>query len=193
MKNLPFLLVLIVLTFTSCACHYYGFKSGLNGSTITGDDIGDTQPKIGLVAGGFAELCIDDYTSVQPEVLYSQQGVKYTDHNGFDGTLKLDYINVPVLVKFRASNTLVFEAGPQMGLLLSAKDKYESTSISGTDDIKDNYEPIDFGANLGLNYDLQNGWYFGARYYLGLSNINNHTDVNNKNGVLQFSVAFKFQ
>lgn len=193
MKNLPILLVLITFTFTSCACHYYGFKSGVNASTINGDDLGDTQPKIGFLAGGFAELCIDDYTSIQPEVLYSQQGAKYTDHNGYDGTLKLDYVNVPVMVKFRASNTFVFEAGPQVGLLLSAKDKFESTSISGTDDIKDDIEPIDFGANLGLNYDLQNGWFFGARYYMGLSNINKHSDVKNKNGVLQFSVAFKFQ
>jgi len=193
MKNLPFLLALVVLTFSSCACHYYGFKSGLNVSSITGDDLGSTQPRLGLVAGGFAELCVDDYSSIQPEVLYSQQGVKYSDHDGYDGTLKLDYINMPVLFKFKATKEFVLEAGPQVGLLLSAKDKYDSPTDSGIADIKDDIENIDFGANLGLNYDLQNGWFFGARYYLGLSNIYQNSDVKNKNGVFQFSVAFKFK
>ena len=193
MKNLPILLVLITFTFTSCACHYYGFKSGVNASTINGDDIGDTQPKIGFVGGGFAELCIDDYTSIQPEVLYSQQGAKYSDHNGFDGTIKLDYINVPVMAKFKLTQEFILEAGPQVGLLLSAKDDYESSTMSGIDDIKDDIEHIDYGANLGLNYDLQNGWFFGARYYLGLANINKDSAMDNKNGVLQVSVAFKFQ
>jgi len=193
MKYFPSLLVVIMLTFTGCSCHYYGFKSGLNVSTINGDGIGDTQPKLGLVAGGFAELCIDDYTSVQPEVLYSQKGVKYMNSNGYDGTIKLDYIDVPVMAKFKVSNSIVLEGGPQFGLLLSAKDKYHSSSDSGIDDIKDDISDLDFGANFGLNYDLQNGWFFGARYNLGLSNINKNSDVNNKNGVFQFTVAYKFK
>jgi len=193
MKNLPFLLVLVAFTFTSCGCHYYGFKSGLNVSSINGDDTGDTQPRLGFFGGGFAELCIDDYTSVQPEVLYSQQGVKYSDRNGYDGTIKLDYIDVPVMVKFKATKDFIIEAGPQVGFLLSAKDKYESPNNSGINDIKDDMKNIDFGANFGLNYDLQNGWLFGARYNLGLADINKNSGVNNKNGVFQFSVVFKFQ
>ena len=193
MKNLLILLVLVTLTFTSCSCHYYGLKSGLNVSSINGDDIGGTQSRLGLVAGGFAELCVDDYMSIQPEVLYSQQGVKYSDQNGYDGTIKLDYINVPLMVKFKASKTFTLEAGPQAGFLLSAKDKFKSSLDSGMEDIKNDIEPIDFGANFGLIYDLQNGWFFGARYGLGLSNINKNSDVTNKNGVFQFSLGFKFQ
>ena len=193
MKNLPFLLIFATLTFTSCGCHYYGLKSGLNVASINGDDMGDTQPRLGFVGGGFAELCIDDYTSIQPEIQYSQQGVKYSNRNGYDGTIKLDYINVPVMVEFKATKEFVVEAGPQVGFLLSAKDKYESPTDSGINDIKDDMKNIDFGANFGLSYDQQNGWLFGVRYNLGLANINKNSNVSNKNGVFQFSVAFKFQ
>ena len=193
MKNLPFFLVLVVFTFTSCGCHYYGLKSGMNISTINGDNTSNFQPRLGLTAGGFAELCMGDYASIQPETQYSQQGAKYTDRNGYDGTIKLDYINIPLMVKFKASKTFTFEAGPQAGFLLTAKDKFESSSDSGIEDIKDDIEPIDFGANLGLIYDLQNGWFFGARYNLGLSNIYKSSDASIKNGVFQFSLGFKFQ
>lgn len=193
MKNLPFLLLLVAFTFTSCGCHYYGLKSGLNVSTINGDNSSDYQPRFGLMAGGFAELCVGDYASVQPEIQYSQQGAKYTDINGYDGTIKLDYINVPVMGKFKVSKSFIVEAGPQMGFLLSAKDKFKSSIDSGTTDIKDSINNLDFGANLGLDYDQQNGWLFGVRYNLGLSNIYKNSDTNNKNGILQLSIAFKFQ
>ena len=91
------------------------------------------------------------------------------------------------------ANALAVEAGSQVGLLLSAKDNFKSPIDSGLIDIKNDLNTIDFGANFGLHYDFQNGWLLGARYGLGLSNINDTSDVIHKNRVLQFSVAFKFQ
>lgn len=193
MKNLSLFLILSVFTFTSCGCHYYGLKSGLNVSTINGDGTKDFQPKLGFVAGGYYEICIDDYVSVIPEIQYSQQGAKYSDNIDTEGTIKLDYIHLPVMAKYKLTNELTFEAGPQVGLLLSAKDNFKSPIDSGLIDIKEELNAIDFGANFGLNYDFQNGWLLGARYSLGLSNINKTSDVIHKNSVFQFSVAFKFQ
>lgn len=193
MKNLSLFLILSVFTFTSCGCHYYGLKSGLNVSTINGDGTKDFQPKLGFVAGGYYEICIDDYVSVIPEIKYSQQGAKYSDNIDTEGTIKLDYIHLPVMAKYKLTNELTFEAGPQVGLLLSAKDNFKSPIDSGLIDIKEELNAIDFGANFGLNYDFQNGWLLGARYSLGLSNINKTSDVIHKNSVFQFSVAFKFQ
>ena len=78
------------------------------------------------------------------------------------------------------------EAGPQIGFLLSAQK--EST------DVKNSFNTVDFGVNFGLGYKLDNGLNFGARYNLGLSDINNidgFTDKN-KNGVFQLSVGYFF-
>ena len=193
MKNLSLPLILSLFIFTSCGCHYYGIKSGLNVTTIDGDDTVDFQPKLGFNAGGYYEICIDDFVSVIPEVQYSQQGAKYSESTGTDGTLNLDYIYLPVTAKYKLTNALAVEAGPQVGLLLSAKDNFKSSIDSGLIDIKDDLNAIDFGVNFGLHYDFQNGWLLGARYGLGLSNINDTSDVIHKNRVLQFSVAFKFQ
>jgi len=193
MKNLSIVLTLSIFIFTSCGCHYYGIKSGLNVTTINGNDTVDFQPKLGFNASVFYEICIDDYVSVIPEVQYSQQGAKYSENTGTDGTLNLDNIYLPVTAKYKLTNALAVEAGPQVGYLLSAKDSYNSPTASGLIDIKDDLNAIDFGANIGLNYDFQNGWLLGARYSLGLSNINESSDVIYKNRVLQFSVAFRFQ
>jgi hypothetical protein len=193
MKNLPFILLLSMFIFNSCGCHYYGIKSGLNVTTINDDNTVDFQPKLGFNAGGYYEICIDDFVSVIPEVQYSQQGAKYSESTDTNGTLNLDYIYLPVTAKYKLTNALAVEAGPQVGLLLSAKDNFKSPIDSGLIDIKDDLNAIDFGVNFGLHYDLQNGWLLGARYGLGLSNINDTSDVIHKNRVLQFSVAFKFQ
>jgi hypothetical protein len=72
-------------------------------------------------AGGFVNVPISDKFSIQPELLYSAQG---ENGKSIDVTLQNDYINLPVMDKFYVSNNFTIEAGPQIGLLLSAKIKY---------------------------------------------------------------------
>ena len=88
--------------------------------------------------------------------------------------------------KYYIAKGFSVEAGPQFGLLLSGK--YEDV------DVKDNFKTVDFGVNLGLGYKLNNGLNFGARYDLGLSNINNVNGNSDKfkNAVLQVSVGYFF-
>ncbi len=195
MKKVLFVSVFAVLTLSSCVCHNLGLKSGLNVSTITGDETDNLESKIGFFFGGFAELCVSSEIAIQPELLFSRQGAKYTQSEGFDGELKLDYLNVPVMGKIKITEELMVEAGPQVGFLLSAKNKFESPGNSGEDDIKDEVKGIDFGANVGLAYQFENGLNLGARYNLGLSNINDFEgpdSIKNQNGVFQFSVGFRF-
>ena len=196
MKNNIFISILAVLTLSSCGCHNYGLKTGVNVTSIRGDDTENLNSRIGLFFGGFAELCINDSFAIQPELLYSQQGAKYTESDGYDGTFGLDYIQVPVMAKIKVTEEFILEAGPQVGVLISAKDKYESPGDSGEEDIRDDYNDIDFGANIGINYQLESGLNFGARYFFGLSNINDivgSNDFKSQNGVFSFSIGYKFE
>ncbi|MCB9070111.1 MAG: PorT family protein [Calditrichae bacterium] len=80
-----------------------GVKAGLNIATIGGDDISDVDSRTGFAAGLFGEIGIDKMFAIQPEVYYSMQGAKSKeDINGttVDVTMKLDYIQIPVLFKF---------------------------------------------------------------------------------------------
>lgn len=96
------------------------------------------------------------------------------------------------MAKFYAAEGFSIEVGPQVGFLLSAKAKAESGGSSGEIDIKDSFKGIDFGANLGFGYKMENGLNFGARYNLGLASIADEDNTDVKNGVIQLSVGFFF-
>ena len=211
MKNL-FLFVFGVFGFiiTSSSQNIdFGVKAGVNFATITGDYTDDVKGRTAFHIGAVAEVEINEIFSIQPELLYSAQGFKteYKD-SGSDWsekdevTVKLDYINVPIIAKYYVIEGLSIEAGPQIGFLISAEQDYKYTytdagetySESGTEDVKEYLKTIDFGLNFGVGYKMKNGLNFGARYNLGLSNINDieGIDDKNQNSVFQVSVGYWF-
>ena len=195
MKRILLMSILTMITLSSCVCHNLGLKTGLNVASISGDETENLSSRTGFFFGGFAELCVSNDFAIQPELLYSMQGAEYTMSEGYDGKFKLDYLNVPVMAKVKVTDELYFEAGPQVGILLSAKDEFASSGDSGEEDIKDEIKGVDFGANVGVGYQFEGGLNIGARYNLGLSNINDFEgsdSFKNQNGVFQFSVGFRF-
>ena len=173
----------------------FGAKAGVNFASITGDDTDWVDSRTSLHIGVVAEIVISETFSFQPELLYSAQGGSYKESEGYDGTLKFDYLNVPLMAKFYVGEGFSLEAGPQIGLLLSAKDDWEfiSNGETGNDDWKDFMKGIDFGVNVGVGYKLEGGLNFGARYNLGLSNIwEDSGDIKSQNSVIQAYVGFFF-
>ena len=61
-------------------------------------------------------------------------------------------------------------------------------------DYKDFVKSVDFGFNVGLGYEFTENRFAGARYNLGLSDINDVNGSNDKigNGVFQLSFGYKF-
>jgi hypothetical protein len=185
----------------------FGAKVGLNVATLNGD-LEDAKSLIGAHLGAFAEIKITDKFAFQPELLYSMQGAKseYSEsETGYsyssEDKYKLGYLNLPLMAKYFATEKLFIEAGPQIGFLMSAKNDYKETetilgeteTFSGDVDIKDDFKSIDFGFNFGLGYEFTQNVFASARYNVGLSDINDDgSNVKIQNGVLQFSVGYKF-
>jgi hypothetical protein len=169
-----------------------GVKGGLNMSNFMGD-VKDQGMRTSVHLGLLAEIIVSDNFSVQPELLYSGQGSTYTGPDPGFARTKLDYLTVPVLGKFGLTDNLSFEAGPQLGLLLSSKLKTNDSNNK-----IDNVKTLDFGLNAGLEYELSNGVIFQGRYSLGLTNVDGNpviTEDSNKrasNSVIQFSVGYLF-
>ncbi|MCM4152435.1 PorT family protein [Arenibacter sp. N53] len=161
---------------------HLGAKVGINFASIYGDNTGNLDPITSLVNFGVvAEMPFSEKLSFQPEIMYSIQGYSIGED-----VVALNYMNLPLMGKYYITKGFSVEAGPQIGFLLSAK--YEDVNV------KDNFKTLDFGVNLGLGYKLDNGLNFGARYDLGLSNINdlNGTSDKFRNGVFQVSVGYFF-
>lgn len=198
----------------------FGVKGGVNIATITGD-VEDVTAKVGFHVGGFAEIKISDKFSVQPELLFSTQGAKseysYSESAGFteeySDKLNLTYINIPIMAKFYVTEGFSLEAGPQIGFLMSAKNKQEYTltgggmDINGSEeiDMKDFYNTVDFGLNFGVGYKFTENLSAGVRYNVGLSDINkeikgmegfedlfDNIDFSQKNSVIQVSIGYSF-
>ncbi len=207
MKNLLFISIIVFFVFTGVNAQNirYGSKIGVNIANITGDEADDLNTKTSLHAGAIAEIMISDEFSFQAELLYSAQGVKSDYSETLDDvtfrytSVKLEYINVPLLAKYYIVKGLSLEGGPQVGFLLTADREFEKTdngeTETGEKDILDEIKGIDFGLNFGLAYRLESGVFLAARYNLGLSNINDFEgadEIKNQNQVIQVSAGYFF-
>ena len=161
----------------------FGAKMGMNVSSVNEKGPNSLDSKTGFLLGVTLEAALTDKISLQPELLLSHQGAK-SETNNF--TLKLNYIALPVMVKYYIVDGFTVEAGPQFSFLM--KDELVSNSGGQTADI--DAESFDFSANLGLGYKLDNGIFFQTRYNLGLTNFDKNPNV--KNGVFQMSLGYQF-
>ena len=183
MKKFLLLAVLTVLGFTNVNAQEikFGAKGGLNFASISGDNTKGIDVVTSFNFGVLSEIPISEKFSFQPELMYSGQGYSFNDN-----TIALSYLNIPLMGKYYLTKGLSIEAGPQIGFLLAAKNEKI--------DVKDSFNTFDFGVNFGLGYKLDNGLNFGARYNLGLTDINNldNSSSKDKNGVFQLSVGYFF-
>ena len=189
--------MLLAIGFTAKAQDIkYGIKAGLNLATLTGDVPSDISSRTSFHAGAVVEFKVGKNFSVQPELLYSEQGAEYnTIEEGMlvNAKFKFSYINLPVLAKYYVIEGLSIEAGPQIGFRTGAKVEVEVPGAGSAEvDFKDATESIDFAIVGGLAYDLPVGVFFQARYNAGLTKVNNDNIDKTKNGVFQFSVGYKF-
>ena len=157
----------------------FGAKAGLNLATVTGN-ISDPSILVGIHFGSMAEVTINKQLAVQPEVLFSMQGATYSKK----GNTQLNYLLFPVIGKYYIIENLSLEAGPHLGLLLTARDEGEN--------IKKHISSTDVGFNIGAGYKLKNKINLGLRYSIGLTNINDNGGDKTNNAVLQLSVGYFF-
>ena len=101
--------------------------------------------------------------------------------NSFNGgkiARKINYFNVPIMMKYNFKNHIYLKAGTQLGLGYKAFDIFKN-SVNEEDDlehkveIKNDFHPIDAGLAIGAGYRLMkgNGMNIGVQYYFGLLDI----------------------
>jgi hypothetical protein len=101
--------------------------------------------------------------------------------NAFSGgkvSRKINYFNVPIMMKYSFKNHIFLKGGVQLGLGYKAFDEFKNSVNEKEDlkykvDIKNDFHPIDAGLAIGAGYRLMrgNGMNFGVQYYYGLLDI----------------------
>ena len=109
----------------------------------------------------------------------------------------MNYINIPVMLKYYVTSKLSVDFGPQLGFNVYHKCTIKSikTDYKETMSLKDSTKSIDFGLGLGVTYNFTENVFVQARYTLGLTNaIENKVEwgEKGKNGNAQISIGYRF-
>lgn len=196
----------------------FGPKAGFAMSTMKidekQDDLGARKmsPKYTFYIGGMAEYKINDNFGLQAEVLYSPLGAKEKIDGinagvvfvGEQTKVELGTILVPISAKYFFTENISVAAGANFGVILTAKQKtvvgsdFISIDVEGEDgsgevDIKKDIKKLNIAPFVGVEYMLENGLFFDARYSLGVSNLSNDGSGGKvTNSFAQIGVGFKF-
>jgi hypothetical protein len=157
-----------------------GLKGGVN---ISKFDESASDNITSFHGGAFALVKLTKI-GIQPEILFSQQGSKFSDINSDE--LKTSYLSIPVMLKIYLAAGINIQAGPQFGFLTAAE-------FDGND-VKDSFKSSDISANVGLGWDLPFGLTIDARYNIGLQDVSEDTSISSealKSRVIQISVGYK--
>ncbi len=195
MKKITLTLLGLVAFSTSALAQQevkFGPKAGVNFASINGKvtEEGETfefnKGQTGFHVGAFAEIKFNDKFAIQPELLYSVQGAKIEESASLPGMSydletkwNLHYINVPIMAKYYVIPSVAIEAGPYVGFNIKSEMKSEGTyTVAGvTENENDSYDlkkgtnSVDFGLGAGASFNMDNGFFVGARYNLGLAKI----------------------
>ena len=179
MKRIGLIFLLIgVMVFGSLAQMddmKFGAKAGLTLSklSISRDIFGgaDEKFRMGFAGGGIMIMPLNETMAIQGELLYVMKGEKLED-GGEEATIILDVLEVPVLLKYKATESMGFYGGPTFNYILTAK---MDTPV-GEEDWDDITKDMSFGLSFGAQY-MMDKIIFDARYDIGLSDIIDSDDT----------------
>ena len=174
-------------------------KVGINIATMTNSDGGESR--IGFVAGAELEYQATPIFSVTAGALYSQQGIK-SDDDDITETIKMDYVNIPILANVYVAKGLAVKAGIQPGFRVNDKVKVNGGGVSAEMGLEDvfhaagvdnvNVKNVDFAIPVGISYQCNN-LQFDARYNFGITSAISADGESTKNSVFQITVGYKFK
>ena len=196
---ITFLMTTAVITVKAQNFHF-GIKTGINLSKETKTEVErqvqdfNKEFRKGFHIGGIVTYSINKKWELEGNLMYSQQGYKEhlfsIENNRTIYSIRSNYINLPIAIKYYPLEHLYIEMGPQIGFLISKKHKIQGEgNITKYIPLKPNH--IDLSLFCGLGYKFSNNILLEARYIHGLNNTyKNVTLSQNRN--IQISIGYLF-
>lgn len=192
---------LVLLCATSAAAQgvSVGARAGVSLATLRfeGDASGQTlDSRFGGVGGVFVTFPLVSWLELQPEVLYAMKGARLNE-DGIASQVWLDYVDVPVLVRFSRRGAGAFRyylvGGPSFGLRVRARTRTDFGGATEEIDISDDVERADLAVVAGGGVEF-GALIVDARYSAGLSDIDKDKDdaVTVTTRAFSFTVGVRF-
>jgi len=174
-----------------------GLRAGMTATQVDGDQLKGFD-KAGVLAGLTLSRPIGDRTSVGMEMLFIQKG-SFKPVNKDDNSyyrMRLSYVEVPFLFRWKAGKKIRLETGPAFGVLVSSQEKDQVGVINYAPP----FEKMEYSFHAGLGYSLNDQWMFNARYGFSVLPVRRFASALNYlywdrgqfNSVIQLSLDYAF-
>lgn len=149
-----------------------GLQAGVNFNNVSSPSNVPTSSVAGLMAGLNVELRITDDIAIQPELMYVQRSIKYSDPSGISATAHYDSLELPVLAKIKFLDGVrpyIF-GGPVAIVNISRG----IDASSGTTTLSFSPRSTDFAVDLGAGVEF-GPFFANMRYSIGVSELNENS------------------
>lgn len=222
MKKTLLVALAVWVCHTASAQVSYGVTAGINFSTVTEQIFIGPSPefvaKKGFYGGLTGEYRFGKRWGLAAEFCYSRQGaeVKWTrvaksmrqggwiDYDELREKERLNYLVMPVILRFYPLRRLALEAGPQFGYAVGADEFGKGTTsadpsyginetvikIRETLD-RDAYNHFDAGVTLGVSWEFMRNVSASARAYVGMLPYGDESDA--RNILSRIGLSYRFR
>lgn len=149
----------------------FGVKGGYNFSRPYGDGLTNVSAYHNFHAGVYGQFGFNNFSSVQVELLYNRKGYN-SDINGLttpptvtNKTTRLDYVELPILYVANLTSNFSVHVGPQVSLLVLAKQGDTNLGLA-----EKGFNTVDYGGIVGAAFRVGPAQ-LGARYDLSFGKI----------------------
>ncbi len=165
-KKLVVLLLMLVPSLLPAQNFRAGIRAGICGTQVDGDTY-EGFNKAGITAGLFVNRKLSDLFSLQLEMNYIQKGSRkpLDDFNSYY-LMRINYIEVPVLLQWHAGKSIDIFGGPSFAVLLNSHEETEFGEFKGPD-----FEKYEIAARIGISYKLSDNWTVDGRYSNSITTI----------------------
>ena len=169
MKKISFIFFVLIFCFLKPYAQFTtGLNLGLNFCTVKDGAANDNSTLIGMNAGFFTQYSLTKKFFLNTGLQYSAKGYNAQFYRPLGTTnTYLNYISIPTLIGYRATNNLAILFGPEFNYLISAK----SNNNSNKSDVTDNCKKFDVGLDLAIKLNFSKRVGVELNYCYGLSKI----------------------
>lgn len=177
----------------------------------------EVKSRVGFQGGICADLPLSNLISIQPSVLYTQKGGTVeanvpdylsisggsgssvsSEYSNFTGSIRMNYIDVPVLINLKTTDGFSFVGGPQLSFLLAQHSSFLEYSTAGSvysgNDTTNGFKKVVIGGNVGFGYNFMDHAGINLHYQFDFERIADNSDRTNppKNSGVSLSVSYLF-
>jgi len=186
LRRLAFLCLLPTVVAAQRLPRMTGLTAGLNFASLGGADAdgASTDGRVGLAVGAFGSFQMSNGLAFQPEILFIQKGADFTTAGTTAAAIRLDYIQIPVLLRFRiatgdAKAVPFVTLGPSIGFKIGCDAGVDTGGgfvSQGCDAISTTGpSSTDFSAIVGAGVEIKN-LILSVRYDYSLSSLHLTSD-----------------